>query len=412
MASLARSNTRRLLLLALLVTTTTAHGGECDPTLALLAAAEQAPLVVVGRVGAVTRLDASAYVTTLRVSQALRGTAKPNTDIDIAWEELARARPPRLKEGERVLLALDALPTSSLWRARGRERPDLHVVGADGDALQRDPPAVDLQQLTDYLRLPADAPPPRRATALAQMAAAASDTLSAAALARLVGAPPLVAALTADATATLMQVAASDRRPLPLRRTVVELAGTARLAAAAPQLETLSKSAGPLQAPALLALGEIRGGLPPAQAEALLGNPDAALRAVGARYASGALAERTLPGLARGDVSPAVRIAAVEALAASRTVWGVDGALPVLADSDPPVRAAAAAALGRLGAPAVPALEQAARQVPAQAAGAVTALSLAGPAGVDALKRLQADGPTPTVRDLARLALGQGPHAH
>jgi hypothetical protein len=388
------------------------RGLESDPTRALLSAAELAPVVVVGRVGQVAKLDASAYLTSLRVTRALRGKVSKDTELSVAWEELARGRPPRLAAGQTVVLALDDPPSASLWRSRSRDHAGLRIIAADGDAWLRDPSAADLQQLSAYLALAADAAPARRASALAGMAQASSDALSAAAVARLAATPTLLAALRPEAEATLAKVAADTRRPEALRHQVIELAGRARLSGASATLESLAAAPGPLHAEALATLGQIRGGLPAAQVEALLEGKDPALRAVAARYATGALVERTLPTLARSDPTPAVRIAAVETLAATRTVWGRDACLPVLADNDPPVRAAAAAALGRLGEPAVPALENAARQSPAQAAGAVTALSLAGPSGIAALRRLQNDGPTETVRDLARLALGQGPHAH
>ena len=389
-----------------------ARGTESAPALALLAAAERAPLVVVGRVGAVTRIDNSAFAAALRVSHTLRGAVAVDTELPIAWEELARDRPPRLVDGQSVLLALDDLPSSSLWRTRAQGHPGLRLIAADGDALLRDPTAADVKQLTTYLALPRDASPASRAAGLVRLALESSDGLSGAAIARLRAAPELCAALSADATATLMRLAADARRPLALRDAVIRLAGAAHLTAAAPALERLAVAGAPLEAPALLALAQIRGGLPAARVEPLLARPDAELRAVGARYATGTLAERTLPELVRGDPSPLVRSAAAEGLAATRTVWGVEACLPALADVDPPVRAAAATALGRLGAPAVPALEQAARTVPAQAAGAVTALSLAGPTGVAALRRLEATARPSRCATSPAWRWAKGPHAH
>ena len=386
-----------------------ARSEESAPGTPLLAAAERAPLVVVGQVERVARLDGSAYAATLRVHRALRGAVGPA--VPVAWEELARGRAPRLAPGQTVLLALDEVPSGSLWRERAHAHAGLRVIAGAGDALLVDPSPTDLRELVVYLALPPDAAPAARAAALARLADASGDALAAAALARLARAD-LAAALDAAATAALLRVAADQRRPLPLRAAVIELAAAARLQAAQQPLERLARPGGPLESEALSALGRIRGSLPPAQVEALLARRAPAVRAVGARYATGTLAERRLPELVRADSAPEVRAAAAEALAATRTVWGIDGCLPALADSSPLVRAAAAAALGRLGAPAVPALEDAARQVPAQAAGAVTALSLAGAPGAAALRRLAHDGPNEQVRDLAKLALGEGPHAH
>jgi HEAT repeat protein len=119
-----------------------------------------------------------------------------------------------------------------------------------------------------------------------------------------------------------------------------------------------------------------------------------------------------LPGLVRRDPAPAVRAAAAIALADTHTAWGLDAALPALADSDPQVRSAAAQALAALGANAVPTLDRVARTRPAEARGAITALSLAGPTGLAAVRRLAVELADERLRDFARLALGEGPHAH
>jgi HEAT repeat protein len=136
------------------------------------------------------------------------------------------------------------------------------------------------------------------------------------------------------------------------------------------------------------------------------------VRAVGARFLTGNAVERRLPAAVRSDPDARVRAAAAVALAKTHTAWGVDGCIPALADPDPLVRSAAAEALGALGAPVVPTLEDVVRTRPAEARGALTALALAGSTGEQALRRLIVDLPDPKLREFARLALGQGPRAH
>ncbi|MEO8602113.1 MAG: HEAT repeat domain-containing protein, partial [bacterium] len=382
------------------------------PGLPLLASAERAPLVVVGRLDDVAPLDASAFAASLRVTRVLRGDTKPGATLTIAWEEPGRPRTPRLAAGQTVLVALEVLPSQSLWRARAQTRPGLRLIAGNGDAFWPAPAAPDVGVLAAYLALPANASAAARASALARLCDKGSDVLTTAGIAHLAASPALTGALDARATATLMHVAGEARRALNVRRAVVVLAGNARLAAAAAALERLTAPANPLAAAALTAVAQIRGGLPPAQVQDLLEQSNAQLRAVGARYATGGLAERRLPALARADSAPEVRIAAIAGLTAAHTVWGVDGCLPALADADPSVRSAAARALGGLGAAAVPALEDAARGVPALAPGAVAALALAGPSGAAALRRLAQNGPNESLRALARLALGKGPDEH
>jgi HEAT repeat protein len=119
-----------------------------------------------------------------------------------------------------------------------------------------------------------------------------------------------------------------------------------------------------------------------------------------------------LPVLVREDPAPAVRAAAAAALAGTRTLWGVDAAVPALADPDPVVRTTAAQALGALGPPVVPTLEKVARTRPDAARGAITALTLAGPQGIAVVSRMADDHPDERLRDFCKLALGKGPPAH
>lgn len=398
--------------LALLFLAAPLSAAPSAPGSALLGAAELARATVVGRVTQVTQLDRSGYAATIEVERVLGGSAERGTTLRIGWEELSSRRPPRLGDGQRVAVALEDLPAGSLWRERFPLGGGAFVIAARGDAVLVDPSAGDLDLLAGYLATAGGPGTLPGATALATIAAQGSPVLAEAAVARLASLPSLGRLLDASAVDLLMRTAADAQKPLALRREIVALAGAARLSAAAPALEALAQPTAPLEPEALMALGLIRDGLPAAQVEALLERQEPALRAVGARFATGTLAERRLPPLVRSDPSPQVRAAAAAALAGTRTIWGVDGALPALGDADPLVRSTAAEALGALGPPAVPTLETTARNKPELARGAITALALAGPDGVAALRKLAADHSDEHVRDFARLALGRGPRAH
>ena len=376
-----------------------------------LAAVEAAPVTALARVDSTQAVDTSGYVATLTVLQPLRGTTA-SAPLTVLWEELARGRPPRLAGGQTVLVALADLPAGSLWRQRAASHPGARAIAADGDALVHDPSARDVELLARYAALPPGADPTPRAAALIGIAGSASPVLAGAAVDRLRTVPQLTAAIPDAALVALLETATDGERPPPIRVAIVELAGAARRPATRPVLEQLARPGGALEAEALTALAAVDGGLPPARAEALLDRPESAVRAVGARFITGNPVERRLPSLVRSDPDGRVRAAAAVALAKTHTAWGVDGCVPALADPDPLVRSAAAEALGALGAPVVPTLEDVVRTRPAEARGALTALALAGPTGEQALRRLSVDLPDPKLREFARLALGQGPHAH
>jgi HEAT repeat protein len=381
------------------------------PGAPILAALESAPVAALARVDGVETVDGSGYVATLTVLQPLRGTGAGAT-LTVLWEELARGRPPRLANRQTVLVALAAPPPGSLWKQRLQQHPGAVAIAANGDALLHAPAPRDVELLVRYAALPTDAAGELRAAVLLELAGSASPPLAGTALERLTTVPALTAAIPDKGLVALLDWTADGERPLAQRVAIVNLAGAARRPATRPALEQLARPGGGLEAEALVALAAIDGGLPPARAEALLDRPQPAVRAVGARFASGEAVERRLPALVRSDPDPRVRAAAATALAATHTAWGVDGCVPALADSDPAVRSAAAEALGALGAAVVPQLDDVARTRPAEARGALTALALAGPTGEQALRRLSVELPDPKLRDFARLALGQGPHAH
>jgi hypothetical protein len=378
------------------------------PGAPLLSALDGAPAAAVGRVSDVRAIDGSGYAATLTVLTPLRGAAA-GAAIPILWEELARSRPARLADGDRVVVVLEDPPSGSLWAARREKVPQGRAIAGNGSALLRNPTARDATLLARYAALPADSPAAPRAAQLLELAGSASPPLAALAIARLT--PELVAAIPDAGLLSLLDWSRDAERPLAQRAAIVALVGAARRPAARAALEQLAQPGAVLEADALMALAA-DGGLPPQRAEALLDRPEPAIRVVGARSLTGGAVARRLPALARTDPDPRVRAAAAAALAVTNTAWGVDGCTPALADRDPAVRAAAAEALGKLGAVVVPRLEDIARTRPAEARGALTALALAGPTGQQVLRRLSTELPDPKLRDYARLALGQGPHAH
>src|SRR5262249_2325161 len=154
----------------------------------------------------------------LRVDSVLSGAATVGERIHVAWEELAGGRPPRLSNGERILVVLAPLPKGSLWSTRfpnaftGSER--VLAIGAKGDAFLRDPDAHTIELSPQYLtRPPAPRPPAAGVTILARLVAEAAPGLGAAALMRLDQTAGLGAALDAPAVTLLRQALLDPQRP-------------------------------------------------------------------------------------------------------------------------------------------------------------------------------------------------------
>src|SRR5688572_13685603 len=84
---------------------------------ALVQTLEAAPLALVGTIEGRSALGERAWRALVRVESVLVGEPAPGP-VPVAWEELASGRPPRFADGDRVLLALEPLPTGSLWRQR------------------------------------------------------------------------------------------------------------------------------------------------------------------------------------------------------------------------------------------------------------------------------------------------------
>lgn len=382
----------------------------------LLEATESARESLLGVVQEVERIDLHGYAASLRVERALTGAAEPGQTLRIAWEELSLRRPPRFRDGERVIVALETLPPGSLWSSRFPRR-DALAVTAEGRAFLRAPDAATVEGLATYLAL---APEMRResagADALARLAASADPAIAGAALERLAQVPGLPARLTDEGVRSYAALLGDDRRPLPLRVQALELTGTRRLAALRAEIEALATPGSALEAPALATLARLDSGLPHPLCEQLLEREDAAVRAVVAAHGGAGVSDERLVKLLRLDPAPEVRASAVRTLVARQGSGALETALPVLFDPDPAVRGAAAESIAGLGEAAVPGLriliEKSSDRAPGDLAGPLMTLALTGPEGARALREISVSHPDEKIRAMASFALGRAPGAH
>ncbi|MEE8311914.1 MAG: HEAT repeat domain-containing protein, partial [Candidatus Binatia bacterium] len=384
----------------------------------ILAAADAGARVVVGRTGEPRKLDVHGSIVNVRVGQVLAGNVEAGESLSIVWEELSSSRPSRFEKGGRILVCLEPLPGSSIWRKRlptPAERSGVMAVAGGGDAFVRDPAAPVVYALGHYLALGIEARGQAPGLAyLVDLVATADEGLAAEALAKLAAHDDLGSRLADGSQKVLVSSAAVAGRPERLRLGVLNLAGQRRLVAARAELVALTLGGPPVDAAAWMALGEIDGGLESGRDRALLESDRADMRRVGVRFLEGANVRLRLAAVAREDASPLVRSAAVARLVEDFGVAAIDDVLPSLADPDDGVRTAAAAKIGSLGAPVVPRLVAIIDDGSARARdGAVVALSFAGPDGTVALQRIAADHPDERTRKLAGLALGRFPgHEH
>ena len=360
------------------------------------------------------QLDQHGYAAELEVERVVAGDpALAGQRLRIGWEELAPRRRPRFEEAGRILVALDPLPTWSLWRQRFPEG-GAWAVAERGQAFLRDPDAATATHLARYLSLPGserDGAP--GVEALIALVAGAHPDVAGAALVRLRRAPGLAKRMSEAARAQLGAALRDATRPRELRAAALELVGARELEALRPVVAELAAPGSALEAPATAALAELDGGLALERVESLLRSADPALRVVGVRHARGTVAEGRLSSLIRTDPDPEVRKAAVRSIVAWRGEAALGDAEAALFDAEPSVRAVAAQAIGAVGEPAVPRLRGLleGRGMP-DAAAPIAALRFAGPAGMAALQEVAQSHPDEKVRAVARLALGQGADLH
>jgi hypothetical protein len=364
--------------------------------------------VVVGKIQRTEALDAQGWKAELAVERVLAGDAAPGETLRIAWEELARRRTTRFSPGDRVAVALEPLPSYSLWRRRFADG-DALLVAARGEAFLRDPDPATLDLLGAYLELPsAQRKGGPGADALAALVAGAAGRLAAAALARLDSAPGLAAKLGDAGSAALARALGSADRHPALRQSIFELAARRHLVALRPAVEAQAHEGAPLEAVAWATLGALDGGLPAERVAALLARSEPALRAVGVHYARGTPSEAAVEKLVTDDPTGLVRAEAAESWIRWRGIEGLSAVEPALFDADRRARGRVAQAVGRLGAPAVPRLaELLDSHSGEQAVGPLAALRFAGNEGLAALKRASVSHPDENVRMAAKLALGE-----
>jgi len=383
------------------------------PRTPLLESAERAQHTVVGVVGEPVQLDLHGWVAPLTVERVLSGEPVPDGPIRIAWEELTATRGARLAPGDHVVVALDPLPTHSLWRKRIPDR-DALVIAAEGSALLRSPDPGSLDLLAAYLELP----PERRDGAegtgrLLRLLVKADPLLGGAALAKLASRPKNALEANVDLDKELARVARDDQRPLGLRRGVIALIEARRLDSLRTLLLDLAAEGSALELPASSALSTLDGGLSADRVERLLERQDPALRALAVRHAAGTVHEGRLATLLRSDPSAEIRAGAAEALAGAQGRTALDQLTPALFDGDPRVRVRAARAVGSLGGSVVPRLTRLIDERPASDAwGPIVALAHAGEDGRRVLIQISLTHPERRVQRLARLALGRDVGEH
>ena len=392
------------------------------PAADLVAVAEAAQRVVVGRIGPVGAPDASGRVASLTVEQVVAGAGARGEQWLVVWEELAASRPARFAEGDRVLLALVPGPRSSLWRTRVPDAQRLAAAwtpAADGAGFLSEPSSGAVTLLIHYLALdPASRRGPTGTRHLLALAEGAEPPLARAAARRLRDADgaPLDAEVAALAVRALSRTDAGEgfEAALVAWAAAVQPPGLAaaldaRLAASPDP--ALAGSATVASAPPAVweARAVLAGGLPHDDIERLLDDPKPARRRSGIR-AAGPEEAAALERVARDDRVPELRGEAVARRLGFADARAVDAGIDALADPDAGVRARAAHGLAAKGDAAVPRLHDVAARWEAPAnAGAVVALRLAGTAEARAaLEALSVEHEDPGVRALARVALGGG----
>ena len=146
---------------------------------------------MVGTVGPAVRLDARGLAAALVVERVLAGAIRPGSHQRIAWEEISPQRASRFPECARLVVALEPLPSGSLWRTRFPDG-EAWVVAARGNAFLREPDTATLDALAAYLALESPARSDSAgASALLALAADGHPSLAAAALSKLDAIPEL-----------------------------------------------------------------------------------------------------------------------------------------------------------------------------------------------------------------------------
>jgi hypothetical protein len=357
------------------------------------------------------RIDTHGYGATFAVERDLATeTPAAGEMLRVGWEELAPDRPARFRKDERVLVALEALPGYSLWRQRF-PNGNAFAVAERGTAFLRDPDEATVASLGRYLRIdPSEREQAPGIESLAGIVEAAAPPLAQGAATRLGEIPGLGSKLRQPAAAALGAAIENETRPEDLRRTLIRLAAAHRLDGMREWIARVAEAGPPLAGEAWAAVLAIDGSLSVETVQRLLASPDPSVRAVAARASVGTPQATRALALARSDPAPEVRIAVVEALVPAQSPGSLEIGYAALFDRDPPVRAAAAQAVGKLGADVVPHLrELALARSGHDANGPLGALAFAGAEGLGVLLELSQTHPDENTRGQARLLLGLDP---
>ncbi|MBW2418588.1 MAG: HEAT repeat domain-containing protein [Deltaproteobacteria bacterium] len=381
--------------------------------MALIEAAESAPSTIVATVEKAERIDTHGYTAVLRVERSLKGPVEGESQLRIAWEELASARTSRFRSGERILVSLERLSGASIWRQRFPDpsvRSALLGVAMKGDAFLRQPGQGTLGLLEHYLALSeADRAGEAGVSYLVDLALIAELPMAEDAASQLATRPQLEAKMGARSGGKLVDAMLRPDASESLGHAIVSLIGSRRLESTRPSLEAMTRRQPPPPPIVFAALAQLDQGLSPERSAELLEQAPPRYREVVARWASGPDAEAVLTRLARSDPSSAVRAQAVTRLVVLGGKDAVDGAARALSDPDREVRRAALEGLASLGDAAVPTLRQAvSSNDPEAAQAAIAALSICEAASAQAaLVEIAATHPDPALRTLADIALGR-----
>lgn len=422
---IVRGGTRALPLLPLLLSITlsacqekTAEAPRARGNVGLvLRSAGQAIAIALIEVEQVARIDRNGYRARARVEHALSGPFAPGARIEIAWEELAMARSPRFRRGERVLVALAPLPTTTLWF--NRFPPQLRTshtlaVAASGEAFAEPLEREDLEGLTSYARLSAtELQSLAAARALARLLRARNEQLALAALELIAGDWSRPYWQDAVWVESCREALLSTSTQVEVRKALIRWVAETGNPALTSALEELTQRDPALAPEAYLALEELGRPIPSFLFDQWISSGDVEVRLAAVRTQCGEERTDKLRALARNDPAPRVRTAALERLRECEGEKALPILVPSLADPDPGVRLAAAAQLSAVGPKASPAIESFALAGRGEGPlAAVAALEGMGAAGRPSLERIAREHRDPAVRTLAELALGKPRREH
>jgi hypothetical protein len=378
----------------------------------VIAALEEAPIIVVAEVERITRLAHAGYLADLDVTRSLHAEGRLPESLVIAWEEPAPSRSPRFEKGQRLLVAVGALSSASIWRIRVPDdaaRAALLEVAGGGEGYLSRPMSGELDVIEHYLAVAVEA---REGDAgalhLARLCAVGQPKIAMDAARRLAdfeglsdhllpgAAHAIVDALLRpqmERTSALLLEMIAEQRPVALRTALDQ-----RIRSLQPRVPLVLYGA----------LGATEGRLDDAVTETLLAGESSEARVTAVRYAEGPEASAQLRALLRTDRSPAVRAEAVTRLARLDGIAALSDLTRALEDPAAPVRLAAVRAAATLDPQAVAALRSVAGNDSSDAArAAIAALSLMGREAHAVLTEMAAEHPDEAMRLLSRIAIGQ-----